>query len=175
MMDLCGSGKVKVNHISVNSDYADQHTRWHGIWSADDCTVELRAEGDVVFTPNLSDVQSISSGGFFEIHERHGDDRRDLKVTASGNGLQYVFKLNGKEQPMDAAAKSWLSNFLLSFERSTGFSAKSRVPQLLKQGGPSAVLDEISNLQTDYVRGIYFRMLLEQPNLPASVVVRVMD
>jgi uncharacterized protein YeeX (DUF496 family) len=49
------------------------------------------------------------------------------------------------------------------------------VAQLLAKGGPNAVLDEINNLQSDYVRSIYFRKLLEQPSLPSPVILRIIN
>jgi len=151
----------------------DGYKRWTATWSGNDCSVDLRAEGEVKFNAEATEIQSISSGGSFEVNLRQGDTLKQIKVTPSGSGLQYVYKVNGKQEPFEGDAKAWFSQFLLALERSTGFSADARVPALLAKGGPNAVLDEINNLQGDYVRGRYFRILLEQPNLPSPVVQRV--
>jgi beta-lactamase regulating signal transducer with metallopeptidase domain len=171
-MTVCGS-KAKLHNMSINSH--DGHQSWTASWSGDDCSVELRTEGDIQFNAEATDIQSISSGGYFEVNVREGASLRQVRITPSGNGMQYMLKVNGKEAPFDSEAKTWFASFLLSLERATGFAADVRVPKLLAKGGPTAVLDEINNLQGDYVRGIYFRKLLDQPNLPSAVVVRVIN
>src|SRR5262249_7160870 len=169
---VCG-GKAKMHNMSINSH--DGYQTWTASWSGDDCSVELRAEGEIQFNADATEIQSISSGGSFEVNVREGSSLRQIRVTPSSNGLQYAFKVNGKEQPYDSEAKAWFASFLLSLERATGFAADSRVPRLLAKGGPSAVLDEINNLTGDYVRGIYFRKLLDQPNLPSAIVMRIIN
>jgi beta-lactamase regulating signal transducer with metallopeptidase domain len=171
-LSVCGT-RIKLHNMSIEShDGNDRH--WTANWSGDDCSVDLRAQGEIKFNAEATDIQSISSGGFFEVNVRQGDTLKQVKVTPSASGLQYVYKINGQQQPLTGDAKAWFSQFLLSLERSTGFAADARVPALLAKGGPNAVLDEINNLLSDYVRGLYFRKLLEQPNLPAPVVQRVM-
>src|SRR5947209_11245754 len=165
-----GSGKHN-SHVDIEDN--DGYRKWIASWSGDDCQVDLHAEGDIRFSADALELQSISSGGYFEVNERHGAELRHVRVTPSGNGLQYEYKVNGTQQQFDQNARAWFSRFLLSLERTTGFAADSRVPMLLKKGGPQAVLDEISSLQNDYVRGLYFRKLLDQPDLPAPIVNRI--
>jgi len=165
-----GSGKHTSN-VQIDND--DGHRKWIASWSGDDCQIDLHAEGEIHFNAEATALESISSGGYFEVNERHGAELRHVRVTPSGSGLQYEYKVNGAQQQFDQNARAWLSRFLLILERTTGFAADSRVPMLLKKGGPQEVLDEISNLQTDYVRGLYFRKLLDQPDLPAPIVNRI--
>lgn len=169
-MSVCGT-RAKLHHMNIESHNGDK--RWSATWSGDNCSLDLRAEGEVKFNAEATDIQSISSGGFFEINLRQNDTLKQVRVSPSGSGLQYVYKINGTQQPFDGEAKKWFAQFLLDLERTTGFAADARVPALLAKGGPTAVLDEINNLQSDYVRGIYFRKLLEQPNLPSPVVQRI--
>ncbi|HLW52565.1 MAG TPA: M56 family metallopeptidase [Candidatus Angelobacter sp.] len=169
-LSVCGA-RARMQNMSVDSDNGSKH--WTVTWSGDDCTVDLRADGEIKFNAEATEVQSISSGGSFSVSIRQGDMLKQVKVTPSAGGLQYVYKVNGQQQPFEGEARTWFSQFLLDLERSTGFSADARVPALLAKGGPNAVLDEIRNLRGDYVRGIYFRKLLEQPNLPGPVVQRV--
>jgi beta-lactamase regulating signal transducer with metallopeptidase domain len=167
---VCGT-RARLNHMNIESHNGDKH--WLATWSGDNCSLDLRAEGEIKFNAEATEIKSISPGGSFEVNLRQDDILKQVKVTPSDNGLQYVYKVNGKQQPFEGEAKTWFAQFLLDLERSTGFTADLRVPALLAKGGPNAVLDEINNLQSDYVRGIYFRKLLEQPNLPAPVVQHV--
>lgn len=173
-LKVCANG-AKLHHMNMESHDNGSYKRWTATWSGDDCSVDLRAEGEIQFNADATDIQSISSGGYFEVNVREGATLRQVRATPSGSGVQYVFKINGQQQPFEGEAKTWFSNFLLALERTTGFAADTRVPRLLAKGGPSAVLDEINNLQGDYVRGIYFRKLLDQPNLPAPIVVRIIN
>ena len=157
----------------MNMESNDGNKHWTATWSGDNCSLDLHAEGEIKFNAEATEIQSISSGGLFEVNLRQDDTLKQVKVTPSAGGLQYVYKVNGKQQPFEGEARTWFAQFLLALERSTGFAADARVPALLAKGGPNAVLDEINNLQGDYVRGIYFRKLLEQPNLPSPVVQRV--
>ena len=169
-LSVCG----KSAHLhNMNMESHDGYKRWTANWSGDDCNVDLRAEGEVKFNAEATDIQSISPGGFFEVNLRQGDTLKQVKVVPSASGLQYVYKINAKEEPFTGEARKWFSEFLLALERATGLAADARIPALLAKGGPTAVLDEISNLQSDYVRSIYFRKLLEQPNLSGPVVQRV--
>jgi len=167
----CAADKNGSHSFTINDD--GNRKSWKATWSGDNCSVDLRAEGEIVFNADVTEIQSISQGGYFEVNVREGDKLRQVRVTPSASGLQYVYKLNGQQQPLEGDAKTWFSGILLGVERSTGFSAKTRVPALLQRGGPDAVLNEIKNLNGDYVRSIYFRILLEQPNLPAPLVQRI--
>jgi beta-lactamase regulating signal transducer with metallopeptidase domain len=172
-MDLGPCGRVQVHHMMINED--DGRRTWKASWSGDNCDLSLHAEGDIRFNADASAIESISSGGYFEVNERLNDTLKQIRVTPGASGLEYVYKINGKQQPFDAAARQWLAGLLLELERTTGFNADARVAQLMAKGGPNAVLDEINNLQSDYVRSIYFRKLLEQPNLPAPVILRIIN
>jgi beta-lactamase regulating signal transducer with metallopeptidase domain len=171
-ISACGT-RAELHNLRIESHNGDKH--WIATWSGDDCTVDLRAEGEIQFNADATELQSISGDGYFEVSERHADMLRYIKITPSANGLQYVYKINGQQQPLEGEAKTWFSNFLLALERSTGFAAEERVAKLIAKGGPGAVLDEINNLQGDYVRGIYFRKLLDHPNLPSPIVIRIIN
>ena len=171
-LDICGS-HAKLHNMSIDSDNGHQH--WMAHWSGDDCSVDLLADGKIEFNADANEIQSITAGGFFQVDQRQGNSWKQVRVTPGSTGLQYVYKVNGTDQPFDAQAKDWLAKFLLELERSTGFAAETRVHKLLAKGGPGAVLEEINHLHGDYVRSIYFRKLLGEPNLPADVVVRVIN
>ena len=83
--------------------------------------------------------------------------------------------MNGTQQEFDTNARTWFSHFVLGLERVTGFAVKTRVPALLVRGGPQAVLDEISQLKSDYVRQLYFTTLFENATLPAPLLVKALD
>ena len=173
----CLEGGGHSNSSSSRSHTDDNGARtWTATWTRGGCSIEARSSGTVRFNAEATQIESISSGGYFEIIERVGDTLRHLRVDSGSSGqLTYAYKLNGNQQEFDAAARAWFSNLLVRLERVTGFAADTRVPALLRKGGPEAVLDEISQLESDYVRQVYFIKLFENATLPAPMLVKALD
>jgi beta-lactamase regulating signal transducer with metallopeptidase domain len=143
---------------------------WEVHWSGRDCAVDLRAEGDIKFNDDLTDIASISRTGFFDLSVREGDALTRLVVRPAGQGeLDRRFTVNGAERRWDAGAREWFADFLLALDRQTGFGIDVRFPTLLAHGVP-AVFDEIETLGDDYVRGLYFQRLIERAKLTPSQV-----
>jgi len=163
---------------SSNSSHTDDKgsRTWTATWTRDGCSIEARSSGIVRFNADVTGIESISSGGYFELSERVGDTLRRIRVEPGSNGqLSYSYKLNGNQHEFDGEARAWLSNLLVRLERVTGFAADSRVPALLRKGGPQEVLDEISQLESDYVRQVYFTKMFENATLPAPMLVKALD
>ena len=164
------------NQTSVNSHSDNGYRTWTATWTGNGCSIEARSSGEVRFTSDATAIESISSGGYLEINERMGGNLRHVRVEPGSNGqLNFDYSVNGSKHEFDADARAWLSKLLLQLERATGFSASTRVPALLKQGGPEAVLNEITQLQSDYVRQVYFTKLFENATLPAPLLVKALD
>jgi len=169
------SGAKGHQNIHMSSD-GDLRRRWHAVWSTGRCTLELEAEGRIVFHPDLSGIQSISPGGYLEVTERIGDRLRRLRVAPGPGGRQtYEYKLDGRARPFDEAGQRWLADFLLALERSSGFAADQRVPYLLQKGGPDGLLAEVGHLTSDYVRSRYLLAMLAVASLDEATLTRTME
>ncbi|MBV9074243.1 MAG: M56 family metallopeptidase [Acidobacteria bacterium] len=175
--DCVGGSSGHNVHNSVQSHTDDNgYNTWTATWSGDECSLEASSAGTVRFNAEATEIESISPGGHFEINERKGDTLRRLRIESNQNGqLAFTYKLNGAQQEFDSAGRAWFSALLVQLERATGFAASTRVPALLAKGGPQAVLDEITKLQSDYVRQVYFTKLFENATLPAPLLVRALD
>ncbi|HEV8150907.1 MAG TPA: M56 family metallopeptidase, partial [Gemmatimonadales bacterium] len=160
------------SHSSQNWSDNGKKT-WRVSWTGDNCSVDLRADGDVKFNADFSDVTSITPGGYLEISVRMGGNLRRLEIRSEGGALRRTYSINGTVSPYDDAARAWLAGFLIELDRHTAFAVDARVPALLQQGGASAVLDEIDKMSSDYVRGVYYRKLLISAKLSPSEVRRV--
>jgi beta-lactamase regulating signal transducer with metallopeptidase domain len=172
----CFDGK-NVEQSNTNSHTDDNGYRtWTASWSGPGCNMDARSAGTVRFNAEATAIESISSGGYFEVNQREGDSLRHLRVEPGANGqLNFTYKVNGTQQEFDAGARAWFSSFLLALERTSGFAVNTRVPALLAKGGPQAVLAEISNLNSDYVRQIYFVKLFENATLPGPLLVKALQ
>ena len=153
----------------------DGERTWTVSWRSGACSLDVRARGDVKFTRDATDIESISPGGFFEIQADDGDTRRRLEVRADrGGALERSYFVNGRARPADAEAQEWLAGALVELDRRTAFAAESRVPALLRQGGVPAVLDEIALVTSDHARRVYFSALLGAARLSAAEMRQVL-
>jgi hypothetical protein len=130
----------------------------------------------VKFSPDLTQVLSISRGGYFEITERiDGTKRRYEASPGTGGGLDEEYSVNGSLRPIDAAAKEWISSVILELERHSGFAAEWRVGTILKKDGVDGVLTEVNRLSSDYVQRKYLRVLMDSATLNDNQVRRVLQ
>ena len=129
--------------------------------------LEVRYRGDVTVADDDLDITQISSDGYLQISEdrRIGADRRlELRSTFNGAPLSRRYFIDDRERAYDPEGKSWLAEVLPSVLRRSGLGAERRVGRILRTQGPSGVLNEISLLESDYVRSLYFRLFLDQAN-----------
>ena len=160
-------------NTSINSNHDDDIRTMK--WSMGRCSGSLRIEGRIRFSDDFTTVQSLSSGGLFRLEEDDGDTDRRLVVRNSNGALQYEYRVNGRDQSFDAAGRTWLAQALLNMVRTTGFMAEERVDQLLRSGGPNAVIAEVGQLNSDYVRRMYLSKLLDRAELTPAQVKQAME
>jgi beta-lactamase regulating signal transducer with metallopeptidase domain len=170
--ELCSSDGG--SHSNLTSD-RDGTKTWEVHWSGRDCAVDLRAEGDIRFNDDVTDIASISRNGFFDLSIRQGDELTRVVVRAAGQGeLDRRYTVNGTERPWNARAQEWFADVLLQLDRQTGFAVDLRFPKLLARGVP-AVFDEVEKLGGDYVRGLYLQRLIERAQLSPSQVRQTLE
>jgi beta-lactamase regulating signal transducer with metallopeptidase domain len=150
--------------------------RWRVIWSDGDCSFEVDARGEIRFNSDVTDIESISTGGVFTLEQHVGDDARRVSIRPRADGtLDRTYSVNGDRREWDAAARSWFADALLMLERRTAFAVDQRVPAILQGGGVDAVLREISLMDADYARRRYYTKLLSIRRLDAAQVRRVVQ
>jgi hypothetical protein len=148
---------------------------WEVHWSGRDCAVDLRAQGDIQFNDDLTDIISISRDGYFDLSVREGEVLTRLVVKPAGGGeLDRRYTVDGAERAWDSRAQDWFADLLLDLDRQTGFAVDIRFPKLLARGVP-AVFDEIEKLGGDYVRGLYFQRLIDRARLSPAQVRQTLD
>ena len=158
----------------INSDNGSK--RWVVQWSDGDCSYEMEARGEVKFNRDVTDIESISSGGSFTLEQHIGDDTKRLVVRPGSNGtLERTYSENGARHEFDADARAWLAAALVALDRQTGFAVDQRVPALLERGGVDAVLQEVKLVSTDYARRRYYTKLLSMRQLDRAQIKRVVE
>src|ERR1051325_9583945 len=148
---------------------------WNWIHKDDSASVEVSIRGKVEFTDDYTDIKGISDDdGRIRIVDERGGVTRKFEATVTARGLKRSYWVNGESRPLDNEARGWLAKVLNDTVRQGGYDARPRVQRILREGGPSAVLQEISQLKGDYVKRIYFDELIKNGNLSDDTVRQVL-
>ncbi len=153
--------------LSINRD--DGEFTW--IWNKGRHRVHIEAEGTIAFNAAGDGLESISDAGFFLIEEREGRDLRGVEIMPGREGGIEYYYFEGRDwKEFDASAQRWLKELLPDIMRRTGLGADTRVKAILAESGPDGVLREVSRIESDYVKRIYFEELVKQGDLDADHV-----
>ncbi|UII32433.1 hypothetical protein LVD17_01085 [Fulvivirga ulvae] len=125
----------------------------------------IEYKGEIEVTDDDKDIKSISPGGYLEISKTTFGSRRSILIEATPTGLRREYYEGRTKTNYEPGGKKWLAEILPEVLRSTGIAAESRVNRFYRQGGVNAVMNEISLLESDYVRSIYGKLLLKKNEL----------
>ena len=174
----CQTAKSETTSISNNSSRHDSSNMsiinddgkqsWIVKWTRGDCSINLNSEGKVKFNDDFTAVSSISPGGWVDMTMRIGSETQRARFEPAGNSVRTQYWRNGKEVPIDAEAWAWVRDFAIVLDRQTAFAIDYRFPKLLKEGGPTRVLQEVGAMNSDYARAIYLMRLVQQVDLNAN-------
>ncbi|MGH9409231.1 MAG: hypothetical protein ACRD1V_07235, partial [Vicinamibacterales bacterium] len=148
---------------SIDSNQHGSSGNW--IWSNNGEKLEVTYSGTFEFTDDDADVRSMSPGGLLRISDGAWFGRHSVEIREHAGQIERRYYVNGVERPFDPEGRQWLQDNLPKFVRNTAIDAPARVARLLKRGGVPAVLDEITNVDGTYVKGIYYRELFKQASL----------
>jgi len=161
--------QTKSSTRSVRTSVNEEKSSWN--WHHNDSAVDLQVtiRGKVEFADDYSDIKSISDGGNIRVKDdRRGGQVRKFEASAEGGSINRSYSINGQPSSFDDDARKWLAKVLHQTVRLGGYDAQARVRKLLERNGPRAVLAEISQLESDYVKRIYFDELFAQGQLDAD-------
>ncbi len=132
----------------------------------DDCRLEVEIVGDVVFNETETDIIEISRSGYFEMEEREGRSRRKIVIEPMGGGdLERRWFIDGDEREYDSEASSWLREMIPLLFRRVGLQAEERAGRILDSHGVEGVLQEISQIPSDYIARKYYQVVLTDGDL----------
>jgi len=136
-------------------------------------SLEVTVRGEVEFNDDYTEVKRISSDGSVEIRDTREGMRRRLEIEAGQGGeLIYSYFVDGRNRPYDAEARAWFAKVLDEAVTQSGLNAGPRAQKILKERGNGGLLDEISRLQSDHVKNLYFQELFKSGSLDARSAIR---
>ena len=160
---LAASQLAASQAVSISSHQNESSGNW--IWSNNGEKLSISYSGSFELTDDDADVSQISAGGYLKISDQGLIGRHTVEMRERNGGVERRYYVNGVEKPFDPDGRQWLRDNLPKFARNTGIGADRRVARYLKSGGPSAVMAEISRIDSSYVKRIYFAELFKQANL----------
>ena len=99
----------------------------------------MRVRGTVTFKPDLTDVESLSDGGYLAIRTWSLFIPRTVEIRSEGGRLTHRYYVGGLSRPYDDDARRWLASELSStLVRKLGLGAESRTRQILAADGVPA-------------------------------------
>src|SRR5579884_703971 len=136
-------------------------------WVSSSENRSIQIHGTAEFSDDDRDVKSLTPGGFVLIREGSWmNPYREYKVQADDNGnLTRTYFVDGQKRPLNGAAQAWVAAEMLRLIRETGIGAAARVQRILRAGGPTAVLTEIAQIDSDGSKRTYLRELIDNGHL----------
>jgi len=131
--------------------------------STNGTTFKIESKGKIEISANDKDITSISDNGYLTLSKTVFGSKHRVDIRAEGNNLKKRYYQGNKEKPWEPDGREWLAEILPDLVRSSTLGAESRIARFYKQGGSSAVLKEIDDLKSDFVRQHYGDVLLKYP------------
>jgi beta-lactamase regulating signal transducer with metallopeptidase domain len=133
-----------------------------------------KVDGKIDINADETDVASLSAGGTARFEETRAGVTRRIELASRADKLERRYFVNGAEQPFDDNARKFMATAVIELVRS-GIGAEARVKRLFASGGAKAVLDEIDQIHSDYVRGTYLTRLAGMGKLSSGELDRAIQ
>jgi hypothetical protein len=168
---VASAQSTRVNHTSK-----DGNSTWSWSHSDNGVRTKVRINGKVEFNDDYTQITAISNGGSISLQEeRDGVTRKFEAAPAPDGSIKQTYSVQDAARPMDGEARAWLNRMLLETVRQSGYDAKPRVQRILQQRGANGVLEEISQIKSDYAKRVYFEALMTQASLDVSTGQRLIQ
>jgi beta-lactamase regulating signal transducer with metallopeptidase domain len=135
--------------------------------------LDIRGRGGLTFSGDLTDIVAMDDGAYLTIRHRNWLTIRSIEIRGERGAISRRFYVSGVEQPWDPEGRRWLADRLPPLVRRAGFGVESRTRRILSASGVTGVLEEITRLDSDYVRRLYYRELFRIGSLDADETARV--
>jgi hypothetical protein len=140
-------------------------------WLKDSSRVEVRYTGAIAVSDDDRDILEITPRDYLSIIEEGFGFGVAKKLELRGRAdktIERKYIVDGRETPYEPEGKAWLEEMLPDVVRRSGLAAQARLERILKAQGVAGVLAEISLLESDFVKRVYFSILFEKANLAGA-------
>jgi len=171
---LAGLGSsVQAQVVSPESTYTKDrvyHTRFR--LGPGEGINKVTIEGAVRFSPDDTEIEWIDDGAYISIITLKQDQELRFDATADGQGHPSIsYKVDGQPHPFDEEAASHLAHILPVVFRELGHDEIDRVQTTYDQDGAAGVFRMISEIRSDFSRGLHVSAFLALENLSDDEIV----
>ena len=146
----------------------------NSVWSSGRDKLAIKWTGAFRLSDDDKDIEWIEPGQSVEVSDDGWVFSTGVVLKGKSDGtIERSYRRNGFVRPYDPEGREYLATALLRVVRKSGFGAESRVARFLKQGGIEAVFAEITQLEGDYARRLYYTELFKQAKLSPADLTRV--
>lgn len=135
--------------------------------------IEMR--GKIELTDDDRDIKSMSPDGYLEINKTVFGSRRTLVISQQGGVLKKEYYEGRSPVPFEPEGRKWLAEILPELVRTSLIAAESRVNRFFKQSGVQGVLNEIDQLESEYVQEGYAALLVDHPGVASKDYKTIVD
>lgn len=120
-------------------------------------SIKIECKGDIRFTDDDKAIASISEGGYV----RYTRDGEKLVVEPRDGGMIYKVNSGDVMTVLDENGKQFLAS-AVKVMINQGIDAQGRVQRIYAQGGNQRVLEDVKDLQSDYIKRLYLEFLFSK-------------
>jgi uncharacterized protein YeeX (DUF496 family) len=132
-------------------------------------SLEVKYMGEISFNEDETAISSISQDGYLK-YKKNG---KKLVATADANGHPlYEINDGDKKSTLNDDERAFLTE-AIKVMIEYGVGAKDRVQRIYHKGGSKAVMEELKNMKSDYVKSIYLEYLLETSSLSTAEMTEI--
>jgi len=129
---------------------------------------EVEVRGKIELTDDDRDIKSMSPDAYLEIKKTVFGSKRTLIIAPANEGLKREYYEGRSKVAFEPEGRKWMNEVLPELVRNTTIGADSRINRFFRQGGTTAVLNEIKVIESDHVRQHYANRLMALSNVPAK-------
>jgi len=144
-------------------------------WSDNGVRMDVTLHGTIAFTDDLTDVQSLSDGGWITIRDWSRIVPHTVEVKSSGGKITREYFVGGVTRGWDDEGRRFLASVLPHLVRRSGLGAESRVKSIYGKKGTAGVLQEIDLLESDYARRLYLVALVDTARPDAAAAAPILQ
>jgi len=132
-------------------------------------SIELKYDGEFRLSDDDKDIVSITPNGYFKISKTTFGNKRSIQIDSDHRGnLTKKYYEGRTELSYVPDGEEWLADVLPEIVRSSAIAVEQRVERIYGKSGAQGVIQEIEEIDSDYLSAIYFDQLLAVDNLTSA-------
>ncbi len=163
--------KNTVRQVRINSN--GKHTT---TFTDDRTREEITYEGTIRISKDFTDIESISPNGSLTYVNTTNDETRRFEIKSDKAGkLTRTYKGNGKVIPWESAGRPFLAKLMPGLMAVTGIGIEDYIGSVYRESGIDGVFRQAEKLPGTYVKVLFVKEVLKQPDLEAAEIGRALE